>query len=416
MSLTFPHLPEECMHAGNEMSVVVKTSLPSSTANLEILVGINLERVYDSGVNEILVTRRLKPDLNGECRFFINSYLWDAFEGEVDMPPVGGTSAFQLQKNIKRYSLFAIEYSGSPQAVSQIVGNGPLASQRFVAKGAIANARFAFKNFFGTNGWLSTAVGNGGLGSGFLDWRGSKPRTRPGEEQWLVHHWEDAQGTVGVSALEFMVRWYRSDGTSGSMTIPTAVMDYHDVYAFPAGLEQLGLDALETANDKIYKYSTWLSVDILGNPQQQTDVKHWSVDRDYYEFAIQLQFENSYGVMEQLTLRGARTEVFEIEKKGVASYRDSSYAATEGESEIYEVLVSNGLVSLSGAGTAQEGRQFAMLKASRKVFILTASHGQNNIPVTVKGGKHEINPLKNVFTYEIALAHDFEDSVPDILG
>lgn len=417
MSLTILQLPENCMHAGNEMSCILHTTLPLSTANLEILCGINVELVYGSGSFSILVTRRLQPDANGNCRFFLNEFLWDSFDGQFDVPAVGGSSAYQVQHNVRKYTLFAVEYSGDPQTVSDLLSSGPIAQERYAVKGALAEARFALRGFFGISGWNNLAVGAGGFGKAFLDWRGPKPRTRLTEDQWLHFHWQDTTGTVGNAAMDYKCTWYRSDGATGTFTVlTTPVIRIHEEYGLPAGFAQLGLSANETANDKILKYELWMSVNILGTPTPQSEIKTFEVDRDYYEFAQQLQYINSLGVMEQLTLRGAKTKTFNIEKESIEAYRDSSYHSTVGETTVFDVLVQNGFVALSGAGTAQEGKQFADLKASRKVLLLTASSGQNNIPVRIKGGEHSIDPLKNTFTYSIEVMQDFRDKVPDLIG
>lgn len=416
MSLTVISLPDTCMHAGNEMACVIETSLPLSTDNLEILCGINVELVYGSTTFSTLVTRRLQPDSNRQCRFFIHQFLWDAFQEQYDLPPVGGTSMYQLQHAIRKYTLFAIEYSGDPQSVTHLLSTGTIAQQRFAAKGAIAKARFALRGFFGTSGWNALPTASGGLGRAFLDWRGLKPRTRLTEDQWLHFHWQDPTGVVGPAALQYLIRWYRSDGTNGGITIATPVMQLQDVYALPAGFTQLGLSSYETATEKIYRYTTWISVNILGTPTPLSEVKNWQVDRDYYEFVIQLQYLNSLGVMEQLTLRGARTTTFNIEKERIDAYRDSTYDADQGESTVFDVLVENGFVALSGAGTAQEAKQFADLKASRNVFLLSASSGQSNIPVRVKAGTHQIDSLQNTYTYSIEIVQDFKDQVPDLIG
>lgn len=416
MSLTVVQVPDLCMHAGNEMACIISTNLPLSTANLEILCGINVELVYGSGTFSILVTRRLQPDQNGQCRFFLNEFLWDAFEEQFDVPAFGSATPYLLQHVVRKYTLFAIEYSGDPQTATQVLSTGTLAQQRFAVKGALAEARFAYNRFFGATGWNALPTGAGGMGRAFLDWRGTKPRTRLDEDQWLHFHWQDPSGVVGPAALDYKVKWYRSDGTDGTITITTPVIQLHEVYGLPAGFEQLSLSTYETASDKIYKYETWMSVDILGTPTPQSEVKTWQVDRDYYEFAVQLQYINSLGVMEQLTLRGARTKTFNIEQNIIESYRDSSYDSDQGESTVFDVLVENGFVALSGAGTAQEGKQFADLKASKKRLLRTATSGQRNMPIRVKAGSHEIDPLKNTFTYSIEVMQDFRDKVPDLIG
>lgn len=414
MSLSVISLPDECMHAGNEISCVIETSMPPSTDNLEILCGINVELVYGSGVYTTLIQQRLKPDDDGRCRFFWNQYLWDSFENQYDLPTPGGTSIFQLQNVVRRYTLFAIEYYGAPQTFQSIINTGSISQTRFAVKGAIPESRFAERGFFGSTGWNALNTASGGLGKSFLDWRGSNPITRTDEDQWLCFHWQDPTGLVGTAALDYAIRWRRSDGTSGEFIITTPVMQLNDVYALPAGFTQLGLSAFETSEHKIYEYLTSVRVNILGTPVQQSEVKTWSVDRDYYEFDFQLQYLNSLGVVEQFTVRGARITHADNEMNSVGTYRDSSYSKHDGESLVFDVLVKNGYTVFTGNLSQNQTKQLRDMKAGRKVWLLDGGRGQKNIPLRIGNTDTAIDEYTNQYQFELRLDQDFVDSVPDL--
>lgn len=414
MSLIIESVPQDCMHCGNEIAVVIRTTLPNSTANREILLWLTVELSFNSGVFDTLIQQRLKPDTNGRCRFVIDRFLWDSFQNQFDIPAAGGSSSYEPQHVVRRYKMVAIEYSGNPQTLTDLVNSGSITQTRYAVFGAIAESRFAVRNFFGSGGWNLLAPSLGGLGYAFLDWRGEKPRTRLDEDQWLHYIYQDPFG-IGGAILDYKVEWFRSDGASGTIDVlSTPAMDIYDVIGLPAGFEQLGLAAQETANDKILYYTTWLQVEILGSPVIVSEVKTWYVERDYYEFTQQLQYINSLGVSETLTLRGAPVQEFDVNKERVQAYRDSSYHATVGESIVFDTLVDNGWTTASGALTAQESKQFTDLVASRKVTLLSTNAGMQNMPVKVKG-KTKLDPLKNLHVYQLEITQDFEDKVPDLM-
>jgi hypothetical protein len=417
MSLSAQQLPPNLALCGNEISCIIKTSLAPTTPNLEIECGINVELVYGSNVYTILTTQRLKPNANGECKFFWNQYLWDAFESQYDLPAIGGTASYVPQHAIRRYTFFAVEWSGDPQNWTDILSTGNMATVRHAVKGAISEARHAYRPYFGDAGWNLELEANGGLGRSFLDWRGKNPHTRTDFDQWLHWIYVDFLGYLGNGiTVNYKVKWYRSDGTTGESTFLTLNgVDENDIYGLPAGFTQLGLSANETATDKITKYETWLSVDVLSNPVALTQIKTWHVDREYYELATQLQYINSLGVCEHLTLRGMPVVAIESEKERVSTYRDNSYARTQGQSEVIDVLVQTGYQMFTGNCHTYETKQVADIKAARRAWIPVESGNQQHLPLRITSGSTEYDFERNVHKYELQVVYDFDDKVPDLL-
>jgi hypothetical protein len=255
----------------------------------------------------------------------------------------------------------------------------------------------------------------GGLDRAFLDWRGTQPRTRTNEDQWLYFCWQDP-GFIGSAAFQYKVKYYLSDGTDATITfLTTPTIARWEVYALPAGFTQLGLSTYETPTVKVLKYETYMSLTVLGVPTDFSERKVWRVDRAYQEFALQLQYINSLGCMEQLTLRGSTVIAPDINATSVDTYRDNSYTANQGESIVYDVLVENRILVSTGTCTRQEARRIADLKASHYRFLLSPSRGQYNIPLTIKGGVHPVDEQQNVYRYQLELSQNFIDSVPDML-
>jgi hypothetical protein len=292
-----------------------------------------------------------------------------------------------------------------------------MASVRHAVKGAISEARHAYRPYFGDAGWNLELEINGGLGRSFLDWRGKNPHTRTDFDQWLHWIYVDFLGYLGNGiTVNYKVKWYRSDGTTGESTFLTLNgVDEYDIYGLPAGFTQLGLSANETATDKITKYETWLSVDVQSTSVNLTQVKTWHVDREYYETTAQIQYMNSLGVCEHLTLRGMPVFFNESEKSTVTSYRDDSYSRTKGTTEVIDVLVQTGYDAFTGNCYRYEIRQVADLKAARRAWVPFAGSRQQHLPIRITSGRTDFDYQRNVNKYEIAIVYDFDDKVPDLL-
>ncbi len=409
MSLLVAETPRDCEMAGNEISCVIGTSLPPTTANLKIACELFVELNYGSGVFTSFAIQTLVPDANGNCRFFWSRYLRDSFNVQFDKPPYQDVFSFENSHAIRRYRFTAGEFSGTPQQITDALFTGTLNDIRHAFNGAIAESRFAFKSFFGSSGWNNTT-----LNKAFYDWRGTDPVTTIGADQWLTWMYQD-HDSLGNIDVNLRLKWYRSDGTTNTYTahFRQNVAEF-EVFSFPVGFNQLLLSGQETANDKVTKYETWLEVD--GSGTVLTEVKTWHVNRDYHEFVAQLSYINSLGVMEQFLFFGAPIHQPKPEHSRVSSYRDSSYDADIGESLVYDTLVENGMAIITGPTSLQNRKQLADLLASKRVFYLTETAGQSYIPVQVKSKVIDRDPLSNAPSYQLEIVQDFKDSVPDLIG
>jgi len=399
------------MHCGNEMSCVLQTSLPLNTPNLKIQVYLMVETVYGSGTYVIVTSQTSDVDANGRAKFFWHKVLHDLFEGKYDLPVVNSNTAFQLQHNVKRYYLFAVELSGSPQATTHLLNTGSLASLRFAVNGGLPKHRFRHMPFFGGSGWNLTGI-PGGLGKAFLDWRGSVVRTRLTQDQWLYFIWQDV-GSWGQIQMDLRVKFYRSDGLSQTINVLTTAVQYKfECWGYPAGFAQLGLSAYETSTAKITKYEVWLEETVLGTRYVQTEKKMFVVDRNYYELVVEAHYLNTYGVVCQLTLRGESTVSFNISNVESAAYWDNTYDVDRGESIATDVMVASGGYVASGSVSGQEAKMILELAASRKC-LMHDGH-QKYLPYRVLTNKFEFRRTQNVLDYSLEFVLDYENELPDL--
>lgn len=406
MSLSVVTTPADLMHCGNEMSCTIHTDLALSTPNLKITIAVLTEQVYGSGTYAVLTTQTLDPDSNGDCQFFINQFLWDCFENAIDLPTIGSDTEYQLVNHIRKYRLMATELSGSPQAPSDYITTGLLAQTRYAVHGGIPEHWNRSRPYFGAGGW------NVALGKRFLDYRGSNPRTRIDEDQWLNWMWQDIGDVFGGIAVDYMVKWYRSDGTTGeSVFLTTSVINKNEAYAFPAGFTQLDLATNETATEKITKYQTWVQILYLGDPFLLSEIKTWKVDRAYYEILTKIHYRNSLGTIEQFTFRGSGSLNHDIDKGEAKQYTDNSFALSAGSSVIVDINVENGFTLITDALTADEAKQVLDIKASRLCLL---QGDDEYLPMRVIANKHNWQLTQNVQQYEVQFIIDYDNQFPDL--
>jgi hypothetical protein len=415
MTLVATSVPDEIAHCGNEISCTIQTSLLTNTPNLKIQCYLQVEIDYMSNTHTIWASQILDPDSNGNCKFFWDRYLWDSFQNNFDVPILNDSSEFQLQHIVKRYALFAVELSGSPQTTTDTLASGDLSSIRFAVKGAIPKHRLKERPFFGATGWNLQASGQNGLGKAFLDWRSPSVSTPTGSEQWLYWLWQDPGSIFGsLSGVKYFVKYYRSDGLTNRIEVlTTPLVDVYSHWGFPAGFNQLNLSQFETALDKITKYETFVAMPDPINIGQFIDLserKLWYVDRKHYPQIANLSYINSLGCLTQFQLKGEASYNVVVDKKVSPHYWDQAYTMEHGESSANVIHVDNQGIMATGVLSRNEATQFQDIIASPKVLLTLFDQ---RLPIVLKNAKIPVKIDDNLYSYKLEFSYDYNDSVAD---
>ena len=353
----------------------------------------------------------LDPDADGYATFYWNRFLWDSFEKNLDIPALNGTSEFLLQHHVKRYNMFAVELSGSPQITTHILNYGDITDLCYAVKGTIPKFRLYQRPFFGSTGWNILDTASDGLGKAFLDWRSNRLKTFTHSEQWIYWIWQDIGSVLGNIPVQLRVKYYRSDGVCDEFTfLTTPNVNVYDCYGFPAGFTQLGLSAYETPTAKITKYETLIAVQYLGDWLELSERKIWDVNRKHYDTVVAMTYQNSLGVMTQFNLHGDASYQVTADKKITPQHWDMNSDLAQGESIAQDVIVSNTGIVASGIMTRNEAIQFQDIIASPKVLLQL--DGQR-VPVVIANAKMPVKVSDNVFRYTLEFSYDFNDPVAD---
>jgi len=411
MSISLISAPAPVCHVGNEMKVVVNTTLPLSTANLKVKLGILVEEVYDSGVYSapnVVPELWADPDVNGDCVFFIEEYLHDVVDKLLDIPAVGGTAAVKCMHMVRRYKMYAVEYSGDPQTETDYETTGSIVSVRYAQMGGIPKQFFQVRSWFGSAGW---AVGQ--LQNPFLDWRGKELRTGRTQDQWVYFNWQDPFTFAPMVTPTLHVEWVLEDGTSNSYQQVQPSMDANSVWMVPVGFSQLGLPAQETlAGQKILKYTVWLYQIIGMTNTLLSEQKAFIVDHQYYEWETEVQYLNGLHTFTQVLLRGRPEAVTEVDAQESEAYHEKGMATYLGETHRHGTDVRNGVNQASGGLTVREEKLMAELLGSKKVMVKDAALGW--VPVTIRNRKAARNTLETARTVELEYAAGWSGEVVDM--
>lgn len=402
MALTVVDLPDYALHTGNEISVVLETDLALSTPNLKIALALSIELVYGSGTYVLQPAIWLDPDANGQCKFFIERYLADCFERELDIPQENGTTITLCDHVVRRYKMFAAEHSGEPQVVTDDILSGSLTNVRYAFHGGIPVQHFISKSYFGGSGWAVNELGwplpipfppLPGVPP-FMDWRGRTVRTGLTQDQWLYFYWPTLAGQDTATA-ELWVKHYHEDGTDATFMFDDFAVDVHEVWMVPAGRVQLGLDAIEViAGSPILKYELWVKAMVGIYNLQVSETKTFLVDWEYYEFETEMQYRNGLGTMTQLLLRGRPEKETATKKEEAEAYHQLGMNDYLGNTMVHAVEVKDGVNHASGLLNAAELKQFRELLASTQVMVKDASLGW--VKVNVMTSNISDDPLDNV--------------------
>jgi hypothetical protein len=413
MSLSVISLPEAIELAGNEIMVKIHTDLPLATANLKIACYINVELVYGSGSYTTYAEQILDPDNDGNCTFFWDRFLLDSFGKSFDLPTVNGTAPLLLNHVVKRYNIFAIEKSGSPQSNTDFLFTGPIAQTRYAYKGAIPKHRRNYMPFFGASGWNISTPAAGGLDKAFFDWRGKTTTTRTDNEQWVYYMHQDAFFLFPTATVKLRTKYYRSDGYATEITSHSITLNKYEVCAFPVGFEQLNLAAYETPTAKITKYETVVSLWYpLGSQWLElSERKTWKIDRNFQHRSVQFSFINSLGVLTQFQCNGSRTISTTPNKTEVPQYWEQSFDLINGESATYNTVTDEMFTVLTGNLTPNEANRLRDLFNSQLVSLV---YNNQRVPVRILSQKFVGDDIANVLNYAIEYKTNFNNSVPDL--
>ena len=411
MAISVVTLPDGVSHVGNEMAVVIDTTLPLSTANLKVKLGLLVELVYDSGVysapNDI-PELWADPDVTGRCKFFIDEYLEGVFDKLLNIPAVGGTVEVMCKHMVRRYKMYAVEYGGDPQAPTDYLTTGSIVQERLAQRGGLPKQFFNVRSWFGSAGW---AVGQ--LGNPFLDWRGRSVRTGRAQDQWVYFNWQDPFSVLLTVTPVRHVEYMLEDGTSNAFTTTLSTMDKGEVWMLPVGFAQLGLPAVEvTEGQAILKYTVYLSQVVLGSPVLLSEVKEFVVDHQYYEWETEVQYLNGLGTFAQILLRGRPEQVTEVDAQESGAYHEKGMASYLGETHRHGTSVRNGVNHASGLLTARELKLMRELLASKKVMVKDSSLGW--VPVEILNRKQAQSAIETARMVELQYAPAWDGEVVDM--
>lgn len=411
MALSIISLPDSVSHVGNEVTVVIETSLPLSTPNLKVKLGILAELTYDSGVysapNEI-PELWADPDGDGRVRFFIQEHLGDLLDKLLDLPAVGGTTEVRCNHMVRRYKLYALEYSGDPQGVTDVLSTGSIVQERLAQRGGIPKQNFDVRSWFGSAGW---AIGQ--LQNPFLDWRGRSLRTGRAQDQWVYFNWQDAFSIIPTVTPTRHVRYVLEDGTSNIFSDTLSVMDKGEVWMIPVGFTQLDLPAKEVLEgQKILKYTVYLTQVVLGMPVYVSEQKDFIVDHQYYEWQTEIQYLNGLGTFCQLLLRGRPEQVTEVDVMESEAYHEKGMATYLGQTHRHATSVRNGVNHASGGLTARELKLMRELLASKKVMVKDSRLGW--VPVNILNRKQAQSAIETARVVELEYAPAWDNEVVDM--
>jgi hypothetical protein len=411
MSISLISLPDLIAHVGNEMVVVVDTNLPLSTANLKVKLGILTELTYGSGVYSapgVIPELWADPDPDGRCRFFIEEYVGDLLDKVLDIPAVGGTAEVRCSHMVRRYKMYAVEFSGDPQTATDFITTGGIVTERKGIRGGIPKQHHLLRSYWGSTGWSILNLGNP-----FLDNRGPSLRTGRNQDQWLYHIWQDASSLTTAITPVRVVEYTLEDGTTGSISTTLATHQKDEVWMIPAGFAQLGLPAVETsAAQRILKYTVKLQQVIGLSTVLLSEVKEFIVDHQYYEWNTELQYLNGLGTFTQLLLRGRPELETEVDASESAAYHRKGMATYLGDTHRHATTVRNGVNHASGALTKQELRQMRELLGAKKVMVKDAQLGW--VPVTILNKKQAQSDLETARTVELQYAAAWGSEVVDM--
>jgi hypothetical protein len=362
-------------------------------ANYLMLMDVFVEKTYRQGDFEYVATIEHEPDKNNQAWFdvapFVLPYL------AADLPPVTttGIAAGLASKMQKRYNVAIKEQSGSPVVTSTVV-------QQTHTRGGYAQ-RGGF-SFLGFDKDYSLYKGQGQNNIVFQSWATQGKPTLTNQPEYLFFR----KMAANVARVRLVLTY--QDGTTDTFANHFSAIDFsqfaiNDIVWLSAGYTQLGIDAIKNANKKVSKYSLTLT-NSVGNALYAPYT--FEIDHRHYIYQLPLLFQNSWGAMETLMLKGNMKRGMSTEATDFAKTLGVGYDPLEGESNTFDERSREGLEIATGYYSRKYIEYLRdMLNNNRYLYII---EGGQYVKVNVEPGNIAISedeqPLYSL-TIKLRYAH-----------
>jgi hypothetical protein len=208
-------------------------------------------------------------------------------------------------------------------------------SEYIAVRGGLSFNDFPNSNYWTT--WLPT-------NKRFMSWKEKTRRITQTQSEFLnfLNH------SATATSLILKCKMNYSDGTDSTATIYTeATIAQKEIWCFPAGYTQIGVEAKKTAGKTVSNYQLWVE-DQAGNVI--SEVITYLIDIRTYENERVFYFENSLGGIDSLRATGKRQDSISIERslteKILSDYWESDEAFRQIEnydnSYVLEYAISSG--------------------------------------------------------------------------
>jgi hypothetical protein len=363
--------------AANTTSFLNNTAAPAQyRLNYLMLMDVFVEKTYRQGDFEFVATIEHEPDSNKQAWFdvapFVLPYLG------ADLPPVTttGIAAGLCTQMQKRYNVAIKEQSGSPVVTSTVV-------QATHTRGGYAQ-RGGF-SFLGFNKDYSLYKNQSSTSIAFMSWGNVPKPTLTNQPEYLFFR----KMATNVARVKLVLTY--QDGTTDTFNNHCSSIDFaqfaiNDIVWLSAGYSQLGIDGVKNANKKVSKYSLQLT-NSSNNGLYAPFV--FEVDHRHYIYQLPLLYQNSWGAMETLMLKGNVKRRLQTENTDFTRTLGVGYDALEGESNTFDERSREGLEVVTGYYRRSYIEYLRdMLNNNRYLYII---EGGQYVKVNVEAGNVDIS-------------------------
>jgi hypothetical protein len=245
-------------------------------------------QLYGYGINEtlnasqLIYNTTLYPNPDGSINFDCEDYL-DSFT-DWQLPDLGNDNVQSITSQIKKFYVKYRQITKDNPSPAWVTDEYDV---RIVIKGGIAKEKWDRNNFF--INYMPTA-------KPFMTWIPDGHFIGTEERRYLTYFHDD----VAAPALYLKARVVYTDGAEDTVTKNFPSLNDTLLFHVPAGLQQLGLYALQPTK-KIWYYDVWVE-DGSNNIYAKT-YRVYADYRKYYD-VFSFIYHTSLGGMDTLRIRG----------------------------------------------------------------------------------------------------------------
>ena len=348
-----------------------------------ILIRLEYENVYKSGIWTDLVTVRTTPEPDGTITVDFQGRLEQIVEPDQPNPDIlDGIICTKIQK---RFRVYMEEYQDG-------VGQGEILNGiRYAVR-----AGMAFRSDETLWQWI---VSNKAL----------THASRSREITVNFPAWMYFSLSVGTATVYLKAEITFDDDTTSTVTLFTLTgTGLYDIVCFPVGYQQTGM---HTQPKQVKSYEFWIE-DSGNNEISDRHIYHLrrkcsSLDRYYL-------FENSFGGFDTLHTRGKSKTGFNVQSQNTEVYLSPFYSLSQRANLVYQTESNHSVEQYIGFSRKDEVLWLRDLLRSEWAFRIgdlspTMSYSTELYPIEIERGKSDILE-DNVFLSELKFTYTDEKS------